>query len=139
MSLSRQPYVERTPVLSSVVDANGQQNFLGVIITIKGDGLGFTSSDNFQGIFIEKTSDNSRQRMSVYASVTNGQVVGLNDMVTTPIDGPENEFLITAKVRYTPNGNLRTGVYGVPSRYTRQLSMNAGVLDDPSIFNSYMG
>jgi nucleoid DNA-binding protein len=139
MSLSKQPYVERVPVISSIVDASGANNFLGTILTIKGDGLNFSPVDETQGIFIKKTQDDTEVSMSIYASITNGQVVGLNDMITEPISTAGNEFQISARVRYTVNGNLRTGTYLVPSRYTRGITDTDGTPDDNSIFNSYVG
>ena len=64
MSLSRQPYTERVPVISSIIDASGRSNYLGTILTLKGDGLNFTQADELQGVFVTKTQDDTASRMT---------------------------------------------------------------------------
>lgn len=134
VSLSRLPFIERVPSMSSILDASGKQNFLGTLLTIRGDGLDFDSNSNSQGVFVSNTHTNTVYRMSTYASVTNTQVIGLNDFISTPIVDQYNEFDIGVRVRYTPNGTLRFGNHRYPSRYTRHVTDDDDVIDNNHIF-----
>lgn len=137
VSLQRLPFVEKVPSLSSIVDASGKQNYLGSLLTIKGDGLDFDQQASSQGVFVTNTHSNAVNRMSTYASVTNTQVIGLNDFITTPVTTQYNEFMIEARVRYTPNGSLRFGNYRYPSRYIRHVTDDEDVFDNADIFYTH--
>lgn len=139
LSLSKQPYFERVPVISSIMDASGRMNYLGSIITFEGDGLDFDKTDTAQGVFVSNTSTGVSYGMLVYASVTNGKIIGLNDFVVSAIADGKNEFLSEVRVRYTPKGSLRTGQYSVPTRYLRGILSTDGSFDNDQIFNIYEG
>lgn len=127
VSLSRMPFIQRTPSIASVVDNGG-------ILTLRGDGLDFDSSADNQGVFITNSYSGTSTRMTVYAVVTNTQVIGLSDFLASAVTTRYNEFLISAKARYTTNGSLRTGQYGNPLRSLRKITDDDDVIDDANVF-----
>lgn len=136
ISLSRVPFQEKSPSISSVTEAGGLRNFLGQMMVLKGNGLDFDPTRSDEGIFFVNTHTNAGVKPTQYALVTNTQVIALNDVVTSPIANQYNEFLIGARVRYTANGSLRTGEYLSPTRYYRQVVDDEDVIDNNVLFYS---
>lgn len=136
ISLQQLPFVEKTPSISSITDSQGRQNYLGDLLVIKGNLLDFDENSSDQGIFVDNTYDDSQSRMSIYATVTNTQVIGMNNFITTPITNEHNEFKISVKAKYTPNGTTREAQYRYPSRYARHLTDTSGTIDNPNIYYS---
>jgi hypothetical protein len=136
ISLSRIPFQEKTPSIALISEAGGKNNFLGQMMVLKGSGLDFDSTKSDEGVFFVNTHTGTGVRPSQYALVTNTQVIALNDVVTTPVATQYNEFLIDARVRYTPNGSLRTGTSSTPTRYYRQVVDDDGNIDNNVLFYS---
>jgi hypothetical protein len=137
VSLSRQPYQERSPSVSSVVESGGRSNYLGSLLSIKGDGLDADTTSTSQGVFLVNTHSGTSSRVTSYASATNGGIVCLNDVVTAAATDQYAEYDLQCKVRYTSNGSLRTGVYSVPLRVFRAIHDDEDVFDNDKMFYSY--
>lgn len=137
LSLSRVSYVERVPIVTLVVGTN-RRNYLGDILIITGDGLLFFGGDSLQGVFVINTNTHEEARMVSYARVTNGQIIGLNNLVSSVATGA-NEYIVNVRARYTSGGSLRNGGYVVPVRCKRRIVSVDGAFDDDAVFDMYDG
>jgi hypothetical protein len=135
LSLTKQPYIEKSPSISSVMDATGYTNYLGELLTIRGSNLSFNQDGNREGVSMTNTYSEDKTIFTIFASITDTRIIFLASELMSSVEN-YNEYTLEVATRYTQNGSLRTAVYAIPLR--RMLEITDNGVDEHPIMQSWM-
>lgn len=135
LSITKQPYIEKSPSISSVTDANNYSNYLGELLTIRGSNLSFNQDGNKEGVFIQNTYTENKTNVTIFASITDTKIICLASELAGSVE-EQNEYTLEVSTRYTKNGSLRTANYAIPLRRTLEIADNG--TDEHPIMQSWL-
>lgn len=132
---SRQPYIEKRPVVAQFTSSTAYHGYLSGIISLKGNYLEFDTSVEDEGVFIKNTNTEVENQAYEFAVITDGSIIMNIPTLTDPIENGYREYEVYVRTRYTPTGTLREAKYPLPVRTINPIvTANLDNTSDAGIF-----
>ena len=144
----RLPYSEKAPDISEGYDTNTDlPNWIRADcgFCLDGSNIGFDGADPAQGVFLTDAYGQTVQQTNISLNQPS-KVIITPDLGANPAVSPNVEKTIAVRLRYTANGQLRTGEYAKHLRSTNVVTAQQPKLfvirdntDGPLVVSSYHG